>query len=56
MTVAPTNPRLTTQVNGGDTLVTLIGDWTKQDGGAAASTETAALFERPTILTIRINS
>ncbi len=57
MTVAPTNPRLKTQVNGGDTLVTLIGDWTTQDdGGIAASTETTALFDRKELKAIEFDS
>jgi phospholipid/cholesterol/gamma-HCH transport system permease protein len=57
VTVAPANPRLTTQVNGGDTLVTLIGDWTTQDdGGAAASTVTAAIFDRKELKAIEFDS
>ena len=37
MTVASSNPRLTTRVNGGGTLVTLIGDWTTRDDDGAAA-------------------
>ncbi len=56
MTAASTNPCLTTQVNGGDTLVTLIGDWTTQDGGAAASTATASMFDRRELKAIEFDS
>ncbi len=57
LTVAQTNPRLTTQVNGADTLVSLIGDWTTQDdGGAAASTATEALFDRKDLRAIEFDS
>ena len=55
VTVASNNPRLTTQVNGGDTLITLAGDWiTLEDGGAAA--ETAALFDRKDLKAITFDS
>ncbi len=47
---------MTTQVNGGDTLVTLIGDWTTQDGGAAASTATASMFDRRELKAIEFDS
>jgi phospholipid/cholesterol/gamma-HCH transport system permease protein len=45
VTSASSNLRLATQINGGDTLVTLTGDWITQDdeGDAAA---TAELFNR----------
>jgi phospholipid/cholesterol/gamma-HCH transport system permease protein len=58
LNVAATNPRLTTQVNGGDTLITLMGDWTSQDddGGAAASTATAAMFDRKELEAIEFDS
>jgi phospholipid/cholesterol/gamma-HCH transport system permease protein len=56
LTAASTNPCLTTQVNGGDTLVTLIGDWTTQDGGAAASTATASMFDRRELKAIEFDS
>lgn len=55
MTVASDNPRLTTQVNGGDTLVTLTGDWTTQDDGSAAAS-TAALFDRKELTAIEFDS
>jgi phospholipid/cholesterol/gamma-HCH transport system permease protein len=55
VTVASNNPRLTTQVTGGDTLITLAGDWiTLEDGGAAA--ETAALFDRKDLKAIAFDS
>jgi phospholipid/cholesterol/gamma-HCH transport system permease protein len=45
VTSASNNARLATQVNGGDTVITLTGDWTTQnDGGAAAATP--SLFNR----------
>jgi phospholipid/cholesterol/gamma-HCH transport system permease protein len=56
LTAASTNPCVTTQVNGGDTLVTLIGDWTTQDGGAAASTATASMFDRRELKAIEFDS
>jgi len=55
VTIAPTNPRLTTRVNGGDTLVTLMGDWTTQDDGGV-STATAALFDRKELRAIEFDS
>ncbi len=58
MTVASTNPRLTTRAIGDDTLVTLMGDWiTKDDGGAADSAAaTAALFDRKDLKVIKFDS
>jgi phospholipid/cholesterol/gamma-HCH transport system permease protein len=54
---APTNPRLTAQVKGDDTLVTLIGDWTAEDdGGAADASATAALFDRKELKAIEFDS
>jgi hypothetical protein len=38
VTDEPTAPRLTTQVNGGNTLVTLSGDWTIRNDGEALAT------------------
>jgi phospholipid/cholesterol/gamma-HCH transport system permease protein len=55
VTVAPDNPRLTTQINGGDTLVTLTGDWTTQDDGGDAAA-TAALFARTELKAIEFDS
>jgi phospholipid/cholesterol/gamma-HCH transport system permease protein len=55
VTVALTNPRLTTQDKGSDTLVTLMGDWTTEDDGAAAAS-TAALFERTELKAIEFDS
>jgi phospholipid/cholesterol/gamma-HCH transport system permease protein len=55
VTVASNNSRLTTQVNGGDTLVTLTGDWTTQDDGSVAAA-TAALFNRNELKTIVFDS
>jgi phospholipid/cholesterol/gamma-HCH transport system permease protein len=59
VTVEPASPSLTTQVNGGDTLITLIGDWTTQDDGDAAAstaTATAALFDRKDLRAIEFDS
>jgi phospholipid/cholesterol/gamma-HCH transport system permease protein len=42
-------------VNGGDTLVTLIGDWTTQDDGGGAAA-TAALFDRTDLKAIEFDS
>jgi phospholipid/cholesterol/gamma-HCH transport system permease protein len=55
VTEALTNERLTTQVNGGDTLVTLIGDWTTQEAGGA-DCSAAAIFERTDLQAIEFNS
>jgi phospholipid/cholesterol/gamma-HCH transport system permease protein len=55
VTAAPTNPHLTNQVNGGDTLVTLTGDWSTQDDAGAADT-TAALFDRKDLKAIEFDS
>jgi phospholipid/cholesterol/gamma-HCH transport system permease protein len=55
VTLASDNSRLTTQVNGGDTLVTLTGDWTAQDDASAAAT-TAALFNRNDLKAIVFDS
>jgi phospholipid/cholesterol/gamma-HCH transport system permease protein len=55
VTLSATNPRITTQVNGADTRVTLIGDWTTQDdGGVGASL--AALFDRKELRVIEFDS
>jgi phospholipid/cholesterol/gamma-HCH transport system permease protein len=54
VTESTINPRVTTQLNGGDTLVTLIGDWTTQDDSAAVST--AALFDRKELSAIEFDS
>ncbi len=55
MTLAPDNPRLTTQINGGDTLISLTGDWiTPEDDGG--TTATAALFERKDLKAITFDS
>ncbi len=54
MTVTPTNPRLKTQINGTDTLVSLIGDWTTLDAGGAVST--GALFDSKALKTIEFDS
>jgi len=57
LTVAPANPRLTTQVNGGDTLVSLIGDWiTQDDEVGAALTAPAAIFDRKELTAIEFDS
>jgi phospholipid/cholesterol/gamma-HCH transport system permease protein len=55
VTVSPTNPRLTIQLDGADTLVTLIGDWTTQDDGGAAASP-AALVDRKELKTIKFDS
>ncbi len=43
MTGEPSAPRLATQVNGGDTLVTLSGDWTIRNDGEALAMREALL-------------
>ncbi len=55
MTLLTTNPHITTQVNGADTRVTLIGDWTTQDDGDVGAT-TAALFDRQELRAIEFDS
>jgi phospholipid/cholesterol/gamma-HCH transport system permease protein len=55
VTEASHTSRLTTQVNGGDTLVILAGDWTVQDDGSAAAAG-AALFNRNDLKAITFDS
>ncbi len=57
MPVASDNPRLTTQVNGGDTLITLAGNWTTaDDDSTAAAPAIAALFNRKELKAITFDS
>jgi phospholipid/cholesterol/gamma-HCH transport system permease protein len=55
MTVALNHSRLTTQVNGGATLVSLIGDWTTMDDGGVASAPDM-LFDRSELRAIEFDS
>jgi len=57
LTESPANPRLTTQLNGGDLLITLIGEWTTQDDGdPAAAIATTGLFSRQELRAIEFDS